>query len=180
SAHVLSKGTLEERRALIHEAIHRIDLSRAELRLTLRASVLDAQSGEPRDATASPSLRRFTVPIALRRRGVERKIVIQDRADQRREPDPVLCRLIGRAHSWVRQLARGEAASVNAIAAREGLDGSDVSRILPLAFLAPDILEAILEGRQPPELTARALMRLRSLPADWQAQRRRLGFPPQT
>jgi len=180
SEQVLSKGTLEERQALIHDAIQRIDLSPTEIRLSLRTSVLGAQAREPRDATASPSHRQFTFSIALRRRGVERKVVIQSGANQRPEPDPVLCRLIGRAHSWVRQLARGEAASVKAIAAREGLDGSDVSRILPLAFLAPDIVEGILEGRQPPELTARTLMRLQPLPADWQAQRRRLGFPPQS
>jgi DNA invertase Pin-like site-specific DNA recombinase len=178
--HFLPKGTPEERRALIHEAIQRIDLSPTELRLTLRESVLVARRGESRDATALQPLCRLTVPIALRRRGVERKIVIQNGSNRRAEPDPVLCRLISRAHNWVRQLARSEAASVKTVAAREGFDGSDVSRILPLAFLAPDIVQAILEGRQPPELTARVLMRLPSLPADWQAQRRRLGFPPQT
>ncbi len=73
-------------------------------------------------------------------------------------------------------MTRGEAASVQAIAAQEALDGSDVSRILPLAFLAPDIVEAILQGRQSPELTARTLMRRHPLPADWLAQRQRLGF----
>jgi hypothetical protein len=51
-----------------------------------------------------------------------------------------------------------------------------VSRILPLAFLAPDIVEAILDGRQPPELTAARLKRMRDLPLDWQQQRRYLGF----
>jgi hypothetical protein len=161
---------------LIHDAIQRIDLSPTEIRLSIRPSALGVQAKEPREKSAPPSLRRFTFPIALRRRGVERKIIIRRGDDHRLEPDPVLCRLIARAHSWVRQLARGEVASVKAIAAREGLDGSDISRILPFAFLAPDIIEAILAGRQPPELTAKVLMRLQLLPADWQAQRRRLGF----
>jgi hypothetical protein len=158
SEQILSNGALEERRALIHEAIQRIDLSPTELCLTLRASVLDQQAGETRDATAGLSLRHVTVPIDLRRRGVERKIVIQNGSNRRAEPDPVLCRLIGRAQCWVRQLARGEAPSVRAM----------------------DIVETILEGRQPPDLTARALMRLQILPANWQAQRRRLGFPTQS
>jgi hypothetical protein len=47
---------------------------------------------------------------------------------------------------------------------------------LPLAFLAPDIVEAILEGRQPIELTAARMMRIRDLPLSWAEQRQRLGF----
>ncbi len=47
---------------------------------------------------------------------------------------------------------------------------------MPLAFLAPDIVEAILDGRQSVELTAESLKRLPALPTDWDAQRRLLGF----
>jgi len=52
---------------------------------------------------------------------------------------------------------------------------ADVSRVLPLAFLRPNIVEAIFEGRQPVELTAARLKRIR-LPHDWAAQREILGF----
>ncbi len=62
------------------------------------------------------------------------------------------------------------------LAERNGSHESDISRILPLAFLAPDIVEAILDGRQPVELTAESLKRLPALPTDWDAQRRLLGF----
>jgi len=55
------------------------------------------------------------------------------------------------------------------------VDQGDVSRILPLALLAPDIVEAILKGRQPVELTAARLKRIR-LPLSWVEQRRLLGF----
>ena len=48
--------------------------------------------------------------------------------------------------------------------------------MIPLAFLAPDIVEAIIEGRQPVELTAARLKRMRHLPASWAEQRRFLGF----
>ena len=54
-------------------------------------------------------------------------------------------------------------------------DGSD-SGPSPLAFLAPDITDAILDGRQPTELSAARLKRMRDLPPDWQQQRRYLGF----
>ena len=62
------------------------------------------------------------------------------------------------------------------MAEHDGNHESEISRILPLAFLAPDIVEAILNGRQPIELTAESLKRLRALPTDWDAQRRLLGF----
>jgi hypothetical protein len=51
-----------------------------------------------------------------------------------------------------------------------------VSRILPLAYLAPDIAEAILAGRQPADLTVKRLRSLRELPAKWSVQRAKLGF----
>jgi len=53
-----------------------------------------------------------------------------------------------------------------------------VSRVLPIAYLAPDIVEAILEGRQPPELTAKRLRGLPEIPLAWAEQRRLLGFAP--
>jgi len=58
----------------------------------------------------------------------------------------------------------------------DGVDEGDVSRFLPLAFLAPDIVEAILRGEQPVSLTAEKLKRLRNLPKSWEEQRELLGF----
>jgi site-specific DNA recombinase len=51
------------------------------------------------------------------------------------------------------------------------------TRVLRLAYLAPDIIEAIVEGRQPPELTANKLVRFKNFPLDWPGQREALGFP---
>ena len=62
------------------------------------------------------------------------------------------------------------------IARQDGVDDGEISRVLPLAFLAPDIVEAIVQGRQPVALTARHLKRLKPLPASWAEQRRLLGF----
>ena len=64
------------------------------------------------------------------------------------------------------------------IAREVGLDDGEISRILPLAFLAPDIIAAILSGRQPVELTATRLKRLKPLPLLWADQRKILGFAP--
>jgi hypothetical protein len=73
-------------------------------------------------------------------------------------------------------LTKGKASSIREVAGLNDVDENDVSRFLPLAFLAPDIVEAILAGRQPPELTAEKLKRLKCLPASWEEQRKVLGF----
>lgn len=65
---------------------------------------------------------------------------------------------------------------MDAVAKAVSLPASEVSRILPLAFLAPDIVRAILAGDQPVTLTAERLKRVPSLPCDWTAQRLMLGF----
>ncbi len=67
------------------------------------------------------------------------------------------------------------ASSVGDLVTRHGVDQGDISRSLPLAFLAPDIVEAILQGRQPVEPTAARLKRTR-LPLSWAERRRLLGF----
>ena len=77
----------------------------------------------------------------------------------------------------VPQLASGRKSSINDIALERGLAANEISRLLPLAFLAPDIVEAIMAGRQPLELTVKRLTRLDALPFDWQQQRKMFGFP---
>lgn len=73
-------------------------------------------------------------------------------------------------------LLEGRATSVAEITQREKVRPGTVSRILPLAWLAPEIAAAILEGRQPSGLTARRLRELSQLPLDWADQRQILGF----
>ena len=90
------------------------------------------------------------------------------------EPDASLVKAIARAHVWKKQLLAGEASSLTELASRAGVTRPYVGRILKLAFLAPDIVEAILQGRQPPALT---VDRLRDpIPLDWGEQRKLFGL----
>jgi hypothetical protein len=66
--------------------------------------------------------------------------------------------------------------SIQKLARHASIDASDVTRFLPLAFLAPEIVEAILDGRQPIDLNVERLKKVSPIPADWNAQRRQLGF----
>ena len=119
----------------------------------------------------------ITVPFTIRRRGVETKLVIASPGADNPKPDPQLCRLIARARLWFDQLSSGDLSSVRSIAQRDGVHETEVTRALPLAFLAPAIVEAVLDGRQPEGLTATRLKRLSSLPVDWDDQCRRLEIP---
>jgi hypothetical protein len=85
---------------------------------------------------------------------------------------PSLVKAIARAHGWVDRITKGEMPHQRAIAAETGLHRRYVGRIMQIAFLAPDITEAILEGRQPPHMTLETLMG--DMPADWNLQRKQL------
>ena len=81
-----------------------------------------------------------------------------------------------RAHAWWQELCSGESRSIKHIADREGSDERYVARNLKLAFLAPDITKAIIEGNQPAGLTADALIKMSDLSCRWEQQRRCLGY----
>lgn len=70
----------------------------------------------------------------------------------------------------------GQHASLTAFAAEQGMTGSYITRLVRLAWLAPDITQAILHGSHPPEVTAIKLMQSGPLPIDWQQQRLLLGL----
>ena len=90
------------------------------------------------------------------------------------EPDANLIAAIASARNWFDVLQSGSAASVLELAARHKVDRSHISRTLPLAFLAPDIVKAIIDGRNDPGLTLSRIKCLK-LPASWRVQRELLG-----
>jgi len=91
-------------------------------------------------------------------------------------PDPALVKLITRAHALKEKLISGGGVSLMEVARREGVERSYFTRIIRLTFLSPYITKAILNGRQPPGLTASRLMRDTRFPLDWKEQREELGF----
>jgi len=91
--------------------------------------------------------------------------------------DPTLLKLLRRAHNWRRQLETGRPQSIADLAVSNSVNASYFTRVLRLAYLAPDIVKAIVSGRQPTELTANRLVRMHELPIDWPSQRQYFGFP---
>jgi DNA invertase Pin-like site-specific DNA recombinase len=162
-------------RDVIQRFVRRIDLKFASILIRLDAGGLAAVLDVDPDSIGSEEII-FETPIQLRRRGIEARLVIHQNETINGVPDPRLCRSVANAYRWFRQLKAGEMPSVRSIARAEDLHECDVSRSLRLAFLAPDIVEAIFDGRQPVELTAERLRRLPQIPLDWASQRLLLGF----
>lgn len=92
--------------------------------------------------------------------------------------DPHLTALLAAARRYAAELLTGKARSIQKITERKGLCSGLVSRILALAWLAPGISTAILEGHQPLHLSAKALRALSELPLDWAEQRQIFVFAP--
>jgi hypothetical protein len=88
----------------------------------------------------------------------------------KRQQDITLIKAVARAFRWRRMLEAGRFGTINELAAAEKINSSYVSRVLRLTLLAPDIVEAILDGRQPDGMTLPELMK--SFPVGWRQQNR--------
>ena len=179
---ILEAGPADQR-AILLDVIKHIEIRRDRVSIILRTQTLRAMvsHGEPDNEEAKTETRgeeefRLDLPVSFRRRGVEMKLVIADERKRLPAPDPKLIAAVAQGRHWFAQIRGGDAQSVRDLTERLGVNQGDVSRILPLGLLAPDIVEAILAGRQPTELTAARLKRVRDLPVSWAEQRRLLGF----
>lgn len=114
-----------------------------------------------------------TVPLTFARRGGRKQIVLPDGASPwvppRARIDNTMIKAIARGFRWRKLLETGVHATLEDIAAAEKINASYVSRVLRLTLLAPAIVEAILDGRQGPEITLARLMK--PFPVEWERQR---------
>jgi hypothetical protein len=113
------------------------------------------------------------IPMRLQRRG-GRKLIMTPEGVAVSAPKPsrdeTLVKALVRAHRWRRRIESGRAKSITDLAEHEGVTDAYVCRLLPLTCLAPDIVEAILDGRQPRGLRLAEL--LGNGPLAWEEQRR--------
>jgi hypothetical protein len=153
--------------------VHRIELSPIRLRVILSLSALAHTEADAIAAGDSVLIRELAV--RTQRRGVEMRLVIEAPSAPA-NCDPVLLKEIRRAHRCFDALLSRRVGSIDELAGIEGVSDRYVSSLLPLAFLAPDIVDAVAAGRQPANLTAHRLIRSMELPISWGAQKQLLGF----
>ena len=108
--------------------------------------------------TRVPETVTLHVPFRIVKRGGRKEMQMPEGATHPRRTDNTLVKALARAFRWKRMLESGEFATIAELAEREGIAPSYMTRVLRLTLLAPDIVEAILDGRQGPEITlAKAL-----------------------
>jgi hypothetical protein len=148
----------------------------------LRDPLIDGSSSDPfpnQDNLAGDpgDLVHLNVDAKLKRCGREVRMVVPPRSLLRMPSNPIpsLLKAVARGHDWRLQIIAGKVSGRRSLSKQTGLDERYVSRILQTAFLAPDIVQAILDGRQPADFT---LERLRKdVPMNWAEQRLQFGFP---
>jgi hypothetical protein len=131
---------------------------------------------DPSPATAEEVVS-ICVPFRLRKRGGRREIILPpaDRDTARRTPDDTIVKALARAFRWKRLLDTGRFSTIAELAAHERIAPSYLTRVLRLTLLAPDIIEAILDGQQRGEVTLEAL--LNPPAASWTEQRQAMAMP---
>ena len=167
------------KRAVLAAVIERIEVSLDQIDIHLRplrlCALLDLPA-TPSQGVNDDEIELLSVPVWLRRSGREIRMVINGTDSFAAKPDARLIRLLLRARRFNATLAQGEGVSFAALAEREGVSRSYFTRLLRLSYLAPDITQAILDGRQPSDLTAEKLLEHSRLPLAWLDQRIVLGF----
>ena len=155
--------------------VDRVELRQDGIRVSIKLPIGSSEKLVGR-GPAHLTLTRL-IPMQMRRRGVEMKFIIDGNSKMSPKMEPALVKLVARAHRWFEDLVSGRAASMVEIGKREKIGKRHVSQIIRLAFLAPDIVEQIVNGVQPPELTAETLLQKSTrLPLDWETQHKSLGF----
>jgi site-specific DNA recombinase len=168
------------KRAVLTVLIDRIEVSVDQIDIRLRpprlGALLDVAATPPQGVTHEET-ELLSVPIRLRRSGRDIRMVI-DGTDPvaAAKPDVWLIKLLLRARRFNATLADSQGIPFAAIAQREGVSRSYFTRLVRLSYLAPDITRAILDGRQPHDLTAEKLLEHSRLPLAWHDQRIMLGF----
>lgn len=150
--------------------VERVDLSLERARVSVKLPIVPHSDDREIKVLTIAKL----VPLQMKRRGSEMRIVLEGNSEPK-QVDLPLVRAIGRARKWVDDLISGRVQSVRELARQEALDSRSVRRLIPLGFLAPRIIDAIADGRQPAELTLEALTRRIDLPLLWSAQEETLG-----
>ena len=130
-------------------------------------------SHAPRRTMATPDTLTLHVPFRIVKRGGRKEMQFPEGAAQPRGTDNTLLKALARAFRWKRMLESGDFATIAELAEREGIAASYMTRVLRLTLLTPDIVEAILEGKQGPDVTLARV--LKPFPVVWADQGAHLG-----
>jgi site-specific DNA recombinase len=164
------------RRVVVHADRIEIQICKDQLRNSLLGAPMGSSKGLTDEQTGSDNVIQLDVEGRLKRCGIEMRLVVPGHLSSQpcAHPVPSLVRAVARGRQWHGWVTTGEVSGRRSIAKKLHINERYVRRVLECAFLAPDIVEAILDGRQPTELTFKKLTN--RLPLSWVEQRKQLGF----
>ncbi|WP_394728891.1 recombinase family protein [Altererythrobacter sp. GH1-8] len=169
-----SRGELGRlRRSSINPLVDRVTIHPDRLELVISAQALAEMLGLHLDPDAPPSIRHIA-KVRLTRSGQSLRLVDGSGIPAgSRGPDPTLLKLVAQAHQWWGILSRGEVDATR-LADQEGVSVSWITRVVRLAFLSPQLVEAILAGKAPAALDGKALLATGAIAPSWDEQARGL------
>jgi len=159
----LRRGGVLAERVVIH--IHRHALRQDILGVSGRAEI-EAEGADTLTLEATAQLKRCGGEVRL--------VLPPDTPGAKQHTVPSLIKAIARAHDWIERIISGDIPHQRAIAAETGWDERYISRLIPLAFLAPDLVEVILEGKQQGNTSLQTCIEKISI--DWGEQRVQVDF----
>jgi DNA invertase Pin-like site-specific DNA recombinase len=175
ACHEWSHATTDKIQELLKLAVKRVVVLDDQVQIQISKAILQKTLLRlSADATVSSNISEDPIVIEtaaqLKRCGGEVHLVLPpDSAGAKPHSVPSLIRATARAYDWVDRMLKGEAVTKQSIAKETGLNERYIGSLIHLAFLAPDITESILDGRQPGHLSV--LTCIRNVPMDWDQQR---------
>lgn len=164
SAAALRIGLPHEKRDILLQLLKRVIFKKKSLTIEVKREIfLEKSAGTTKTVSVD-------VPISIKQRGVETRLIIEGETEPPAYRDLALIKTLARAVSWFDDLASGRVKDFSDLGTQEGLTRSVVGRTCLLAFLAPELIEQILAGRQPLKMRARNLLREVSIPDSWNEQ----------
>ena len=167
AAWIVPDGRVDEIARVRSRLVDKIEIAPGDMRVSLNGTMLADMPGIGTDAIGDGLLSQ-NVPFQLRKRGVETRLIL---ADGPTGIDATLIRNIAKANVWFEHLKAGKSSAE--LAKDNDTSPRRIQQIIELAFLAPDIVRDVLEGKQPLGFTSKWHSR-HSLPSDWSEQRQLL------
>jgi site-specific DNA recombinase len=183
----ISTAPADDLRGLLASILQKVVVRENNIEVLVRKSDLrDLMEHGDRIIAASPmgackstepdNIIHLTIEAKRKRFGGEIHLMISpDSSEPVRHPRPALIKAVARSYGWYEKVLGGRVADIKALARETGLTSHYVRNVFACAFLAPDIVEAIVEGRQPLSLKFEHLYK--EIPLSWAEQRRQFGFP---
>lgn len=166
AAQTLEAGRAADRIKVVNQLLARVVVSANGLQVVVREAALTGKSTLEDERVLVVS-----VPVQLKQGNHAIRLVVRDQIKEAKVFDAGLVALLARANRWFAAICSGEHDSIASLANEQRQAGRDITRTMYLAFLAPDIIEAIAHGEQPVGMGVRRLVAMSPLPMDWAEQR---------